>query len=88
MSSLLMNLVCLIIYGRKGCSSTPWAGRHVIMLGDPAQLPAVSQKDIFDSKLWFKFSILLLREVKRATDPVLCNVLGKIRMGDCDEEVR
>ena len=74
-------------YGRKGCSSTPWAGRHVIMLGDPAQLPAVSQKDIFDSKLWSKFSILLLREVKRATDPVLCNILGKIRMGDCDEEV-
>ena len=57
------------------------------MLGDPAQLPAVGQRDIFGTTLWTKFSVLLLRELKRATDPVLCSVLSKISMGVCDEEV-
>ena len=57
------------------------------MLGDPAQLPVVGQRDIFGTTLWTKFSVLLLREVKCVTDPVLCSILSKIRMGVCDEEV-
>ena len=57
------------------------------MLGDPAQLPAVSRRDIFGTKLWRTFSILLLREVKRCQDPVLSSVLSKVRMGVCDQEV-
>ena len=44
-------------------------GRHVILLGDPAQLPAVSRRDIFGTRLWQNFAIIELREVKRATDP-------------------
>ena len=44
-----------------------WGGRHVILLGDPAQLPAVSRRDIFGTRLWQKFAIIVLREVKRAT---------------------
>ena len=64
-----------------------WSGRHIILLGDPAQLPAVGQRDIFDTKLWTTFSVLLLREIKRATDTVLCDVLSRIRMGVCDEKV-
>jgi hypothetical protein len=67
--------------------SKPWGGRHVILLGDPAQLPAVNKRDIFSTKLWTRFSVLLLREVKRASDPLLCNVLAKLRAGQCDEEV-
>ena len=74
-------------YGKRGCSCKPWSGRHVTMLGDPAQLPAVSQRDIFSTKLWTKFFILVLREVKCTTDPVLCSILAKIRLGICDEEV-
>ena len=64
-----------------------WGGRHVILLGDPAQLPAIGQRDIFGTYLWSRFSILILREMKRATDPVLCRVLSKVRLGVCDEEV-
>ena len=70
----------------KGKRSQPWGGRHVLLLGDPAQLPAVGQRDIFATKLWSQFS-MLLREVKRATDPVLCNMLSKVRLGVCDREV-
>ena len=43
----------------------------IIFLGDPAQLPAVSGIDICGTYLWHKFTILLLREIKRATDPTL-----------------
>ena len=57
----------------------------MILLGDPAQLPAIGNRDIFGT--WRTFSILILREVKRATDPILSSILLKVRMGVCDEEV-
>ena len=72
---------------KKHVSSHPWGGRHVILLGDPAQLPAVSCRDIFGTRLWQKFAILLLREIKHATDPQLNSVLSKVRLGVCDKEV-
>lgn len=74
-------------FSKKGMSRKPWGGRHVILLGDPAQLPAVGRRDIYGTTLWAKFSMLLLREIKRTTDPVLCSILSKIRLGICDEEV-
>lgn len=74
-------------FAKHRLSKFPWGGRHVIMLGDPAQLPAVSRMDIFGTKLWRTFTILVLREIKRCQDPVLSSVLGKVRMGVCDQEV-
>ena len=74
-------------FAKHGSSRHPWGGRHVILLGDPAQLPAVSGKDIFGTYLWHKFTILMLREIKRATDPTLSLVLTKIHEGICDSEV-
>ena len=74
-------------FAKHRVSKFPWGGRHVIMLGDPAQLPAVSRRDIFGTKLWRTFTILLLREIKRCQDPVLSSVLSKVRMGVCDQEV-
>ena len=49
-------------YAKKGSSKYPWGSRHVILLGDPVQLP-VSNWDIFGTNLWISFSVLLLREV-------------------------
>ena len=74
-------------YAKKGSSKHPWGGRHVILLGDPAQLPAVSSRDVFGTDLWKTFSVLLLREVKRAKDPQLQSLLEKVRVGVYDEEV-
>ena len=74
-------------FAKHRVSRTPWGGRHVVMLGDPAQLPSVNRTDIFGTHLWRTFSILVLREVKRSQDPVLSSVLTKVRMGLCDQEV-
>ena len=65
----------------------PWGGRHVILFGDPAQLPPVSHCDIFNTKLWLKFAILNLKEVVRAKDPILSSILLKIRIRICDDQV-
>ena len=72
---------------RKFANRLPWGGRHVIMLGDPAQLPAVGRSDLFGTQLWRTFSVSVLREIKRSQDPILTSVLSKIRMGVCDKEV-
>ena len=40
------------------------AGMHVIMLGDPAQLPSPGRRDTFGTHLWHTFTILILREIK------------------------
>ena len=74
-------------FAKKHVSCHPWGGRHVILLGDPAQLPAVSRRDIFGTRLWQKFAIIVLREVKRATDSQLTSILSKVRLGICDKEV-
>ena len=74
-------------FAKHGASRLPWDGRHVIMLRDPAQLPAVGRSDLFGTHLWRTFSVLVLREIKRSQDPVLASVLTKVRMGVCDQEV-
>ena len=54
------------------------------MFGDPAQLPPVSNTDIFNTKLWY---ILQLREIVRSKDPELSLIQSKLRMGEFNEKV-
>ena len=75
-------------FSKYKSSSQPWGGRHVILLGDPAQLPSVSRKDIFGTQLWRTFTVLLLKEIKRSVDPILTNILSQVRMGICNSETQ
>ena len=66
-----------------------FGGRHVILAGDPCQLPAI-EKDIFGSSLWYKFDILLLKDVMRQKDHQLLSVLNDVRYGhisDASEKI-
>ena len=74
-------------FAKHSVSRLPRGGRHVIMLGDPAQLPAVGRSDLFGTQLWRTFSVLVLGEVKRSQDPVLTSVSTKVRMGVYDNKV-
>ena len=75
-------------FSSKDARYKPWGGRHVLLFGDPAQLPPVSNTDIFNTKAWLTgFSVLQLKEVVRAKDPALSSALLKIREGIIDEEV-
>ena len=66
----------------------PWGGRHVLLFGDPAQLPPVSNTDIFNTKIWLNtFSVMQLKEPVRSKDPTLSAVLLKIREGIVDDQV-
>ena len=63
----------------------PWGGHHVLLFGDPAQLPPVSNTDIFNTKLWLNsFSVM---QPVRAKDPTLSSALLKIREGIIDNKV-
>ena len=56
----------------KNGRHVPWGGHHVLLFNDPAQLPPLSNTDIFNTKIWLSgFSIMQLKEIVRAKDPVL-----------------
>ncbi|XP_065054148.1 uncharacterized protein LOC135682959 isoform X4 [Rhopilema esculentum] len=57
----------------------PFGGKHIILMGDPAQLPAI-ERDIFDSFLWRKFSIVMLKDIKRQDDETFQHMLSTIRL--------
>jgi hypothetical protein len=61
-------------------SRLPFGGKHIILVGDPAQLPAIDE-DIFTSPLFQQFDILLLKTVKRQDDEVFLKVLDNVRQG-------
>ena len=75
-------------FSSKDSQYIPWGGRHVLFFGDPAQLPPVSNTDIFNTKTWLGgFSIVQLKEIVRAKDPSLSSILLKIREGTVDNKV-
>ncbi len=47
----------------------PYGGKHIILMGDPAQLPAI-RGYIFNTDAWKRFEALTLCHVTRQNDPV------------------
>ena len=64
----------------------PFGGKNVILMGDPAQLPAI-QKDIFESSLWRRFNIAILKDVKRQNNAEFQKLLSTVRLGTITDEV-
>eukprot|EP00795_Rhopilema_esculentum_P014984 gene14984-6138_t len=63
-----------------------FGGKHIILMGDPAQLPAI-ERDIFDSFLWRKFSIVMLKDIKRHDDETFQHMLSTIRLRKTNCEI-
>jgi ATP-dependent DNA helicase PIF1 len=79
------------------CSATrkhrhlPFGGLQVVLVGDFFQLPPVSKTDrkyLFESKLFWQSMGTMwdLREIWRQTDPLFCDLLGRMRIGETNEE--
>ena len=75
-------------FSSKDNRHKPQGGCHVLLFGDPAQLPLVSNTDIFNTKIWLShFSVMQLKETVRTNDSALSAALLKIREGIVDDEV-
>ena len=64
----------------------PFGGKNIILMGDPAQLPAI-QTDIFSSSLWRRFNIAILKDVKRQNNPEFQKLLSTVRLGSVTDEI-
>jgi ATP-dependent DNA helicase PIF1 len=68
----------------------PFGGIQVILVGDFFQLPPVSKslKFIFETSLFWETcdNFWELREVWRQTDPIFCNLLHRLRIGESTED--
>lgn len=68
-------------------NNNPFGGINIILVGDLAQLPAVSGSSIYQSPIWKLFYPLFLREPQRQNQDIeFFNLLQKIRMGKIDNE--
>ena len=60
----------------------------MLLFGDPAQLPPVSNTNIFNTKICLNsFSVIQLKEPVKAKDPNLSAALLKITEGIIDVEI-
>ena len=77
---LIIDKISRDMANAKNQEHMPFGGKHIILMGDPAQLPAIEQ-DIFDTFLWRKFDIVMLKDAKRQGDQKFQAILSTIRMG-------
>ena len=69
---------------RNDSRAKPFGGKHIILLGDPAQLPTVGMT-FFRTALWMRFKVLLLKDVVRQADPAFIKLLASLRNGEPTE---
>ena len=81
MDNILREIACTAEQQHK-----PFGGKHIILMGDPAHLPSIDQ-EIFDTHLWRKFDIVILKDVKRQEDETCQNILSTVRMGETNDEI-
>lgn len=67
-----------------------FGGKSVILFGDPAQLPPMNKRPIWQDRFLAKFDVMVLKESKRQSDPAFIALLNRARLGvltynDCEE---
>ncbi|RWS18866.1 hypothetical protein B4U80_12401, partial [Leptotrombidium deliense] len=74
--------------GRDDDYKKPFGGRHIVLVGDVAQLPVIQGKGIWNEPLFYEhFKIVNLTINKRQRNEEFLNVLNKIRFGIIDQAV-
>ena len=63
-----------------------FGGKHVILVGDPAQLPARNQP-WFDGEFFPRFTIFTLKQLVRQQDDQFGRMLNKARVGNMTKDV-
>lgn len=93
-SGVMLNTAEQIARDARG-SDLPWGGMRIIVVGDFAQLPPVSQnqrqKDwAFQNTVWQNsdFQPIVLQKVMRTENTRYLDVLNSLRIGRCDENVK
>ncbi len=72
-----VNRILREMAARKDDQFKPFAGKHFIVMGNPAQLPAISSH-IFNTELWKRFEIVILRNVIRQDDKTFQDLISKV----------
>ena len=67
-----------------------FGGESIILFGDPAQLPPMNKRTIWQDRFLAKFDVMVLRESKRQSDPAFIALLNRARLGgltykDCED---
>ncbi len=86
--SKLLELLDYVL--RKACKNNKaFGGKQVVFSGDFLQLPPVRDSYAFESLVWkeMKFVMIHLTQVHRQSDKHFIDILTKLRVGECDDEV-
>ena len=79
-------LAVLDVKCREFCDNqAPFAGKSIILLGDPAQLQPVGNH-IWTPEQFSIFQVAVLRESKRQSDPEFIALLNRMRLGEISDD--
>ncbi len=70
----------------KNLQLKPFGGKNIVLLGDPLQLPAI-HSSVYSNPMFTTFNFYILKEVQRQDNPTFQNILSKVRVGMCDDQV-
>jgi hypothetical protein len=85
-SSILLSFISLL-FAKVHKVSTPFGGIPTLLIGDLAQLPPVSGKQVFFAPEWQEFFPLFLTTCHRQREDILFyNILQEIRLGNLSSQ--
>ncbi|GBC40545.2 PIF1-like helicase domain-containing protein [Rhizophagus irregularis DAOM 181602=DAOM 197198] len=86
-SSILLSFISSL-FAKINKSPVPFGGIPTLLIGDIAQLPPVSGKQVFYAPEWQEFFPLFLTTSHRQQDRSFYNILEEMRIGNISSETR